>query len=226
MNIIFNNFIISSGKLELKRKLSRTSRVKPSIAAYSEKNKFMQYVESKLELDAMMRLEFDTSVKSYLTQPCSVYLEIDGKRRRYTPDTLVETIDGDYYFVEVKPKNKADKPEFIHKFEQITDYFKNEVGIEIKLLTDDVIHCNKLISNLEQLYPYISMPMKPRINDRILNMINEPMAIKDIEIICRKFAKTSNYVWGLIANGFFNFNNSTVLKRTDIITVNPAKLGA
>jgi hypothetical protein len=226
MNTVFNNFTVSFEKLELKRKLSRTSRVKPCIAGYSQKMRSMQFCESKLELDAILRLEFDPSVKHYLTQPCSFYIKINGKKRRYTPDILVETVDGQFYFVEVKPKTKADDKEFITKFTQITQFFETEVHIGIQLLTDDVIRCNKLIPNLELLYAFIDVPMKPQINKRIFSEISGPMSISDIESICQKFVKSTEYVWGLIAQGFFNFSNETVIKKNDLLTLNTNKLGA
>jgi hypothetical protein len=50
--------------------------------------------ESSLERDWLIALDFDWRVKRLLEQPYTLTYELDGKRRRYTPDVLAEFDDG------------------------------------------------------------------------------------------------------------------------------------
>lgn len=48
--------------------------------------------ESSLERDLIEILEFDAAVASFATQPSVIHYETDGRRRRYTPDILVNWV--------------------------------------------------------------------------------------------------------------------------------------
>lgn len=49
--------------------------------------------ESTLERDWLNALDFDPTVRLIRVQPFSIYYEIEGERRRYTPDVLVEYLN-------------------------------------------------------------------------------------------------------------------------------------
>lgn len=61
----------------------------------------MEYF-SKREHDAMIVLDMTPAVRSLTAQPETFDLRITGRGRRYTPDFLVELIDGSLIWLEVK----------------------------------------------------------------------------------------------------------------------------
>jgi hypothetical protein len=46
------------------------------------------HYESKLERDFLILLEIDPGIETVVTQPITIDLVVDGRRRRYTPDVL------------------------------------------------------------------------------------------------------------------------------------------
>ena len=76
-----------------------------SVTGYfsSYKNKRQINFESKLEHDFYLLLEFDETIKSYQEQPFKVYYIFQDKKRRYTPDTLVNYTNDTQKVFEVKP---------------------------------------------------------------------------------------------------------------------------
>jgi len=204
-------------KLELLRKLDKTSRVKPSIAFYSEKNKCMQYCESKLEVDALYKLEFDGLVKRYLTQPCSFKVKVAGRFRRYTPDVLVETTDGSFFFIEVKPFAETLKPSWIEKEVALDDFF-NELGTSLAVLTNHEIRFKKLIPNLELLYRYIDIAMDKNANQKILADIGQSCTLAALITACAAENKDAAYAWAMLAHQLFTFSNDTLLNKQSQLT--------
>ena len=62
-----------------------------------------QYVESTLEADFLMLLDFDCAVVNFETQPLTIsYKGNEGESRRYTPDVLVHYKNGKKILYEVK----------------------------------------------------------------------------------------------------------------------------
>lgn len=72
--------------------------------------------ESSLEQDFLLLLEFDRGVLRYASQPITIRWEIDGRKRRYTPDVLIEyTADMMERYPHLKPTLFEVKPEAILK---------------------------------------------------------------------------------------------------------------
>jgi hypothetical protein len=239
VNYTLRNFIenISSKKdkekflqaeqLTLTRKLAKTSRVKPSINYYSHKLKALQYAESILESDAYLRLEFEPTVKRYLTQPCTFSLKINNRKTRYTPDALVEDTNGDYFFLEVKPAYKIQEDESQKKkFQQIKEYFEKELNVPFKILTEKDIRVGKLIQNLQQLYCFLRVPLDFNTSEKIVKALPEESTVKTLEDVCSRFNQTPHYAWALIAHGYFNFDYENMLTKSTLISINYSRIGA
>lgn len=63
--------------------------------------------ESLLERDAMMIHDFDLGVRRFQAQPVTIGYVRQGRRRRYTPDLLVELMGGASVFLEVRPAERT-----------------------------------------------------------------------------------------------------------------------
>jgi DNA-binding Xre family transcriptional regulator len=213
-------------RLTLLRKLDKTSRVKPSINFYSHKLHALQYAESILETDAYLHLEFEPTVKRYLTQPCSFKLNINNRKTRYTPDALVEDIYGNYFFLEVKPSSKLQEDKNSEKFSQIKSYFEEELNVPFRILTEKDIRVGKLTQNLQQLYVFLDVALDNATTKKIVNTLPEKVTVKTLEQVCHQFHQLPHYAWALIAHGYFNFHFEEMLTRSTLISVNKNYSGA
>lgn len=217
---------VEAERLMTLRKLDRTSRVKPSINFYSHKLKALAYAESILEMDAYLRLEFETTVKRYLTQPYSFKLEINNKMTRYTPDALVEDIHGNHFFLEVKPETKVNEEKNKTKFLQIKSFFEDELNVPFKIITEKDIRSDKLIPNLQQLYGFLNVALNKKVTTKIMNALPEEITVKTLENISCLQGQLAHYAWALIAHGYFNFNFEKMLTKSTLISINESQLGA
>ncbi|OBU30665.1 hypothetical protein AYY23_04690 [Photobacterium kishitanii] len=75
------------------------------------------------------------------------------KKRFYTPDFLVEYIDLNKEYFEVKPFVRAVEPEFVQKFNAIKIAVKQK-QTSISLITERQIHIQPRLDNAKLLYRY------------------------------------------------------------------------
>lgn len=228
MNIEFNAFVqkIESPKvfsiepLELKRKLDKTSRVKPSILHYSHLNCLMAYAESYNEGKHLLTFEYDKNIKHYLTQPATFTIEVDGKMVPHTPDVVVIYHDETVEFIQIKPEKKANDKEYLRRFNQIVRFFKDELGVAYTLRTEASFGEGKYIENLQQLYAYLDVTLTPRITNKIMAELPSNVTISALEQLCIDNKKTDVYAWALIAQGHFSYDCATILIKKSNITPN------
>jgi hypothetical protein len=228
MNTEFNDFLfkIESPKVlniepfELKRKLDKTSRVKPSILHYSHLGCLMAYAESHHEVKNLLTFEYDKNIKHYLTQPATFTIEVDGKLVPHTPDVVVIYHDGTVEFIQIKPETKAKDKEYLRRFNQIVKFFKTELGVSYTLRTEASFGEGKYIENLQQLYLYLDVKLSSDINNKIMAELPSNLTISALEQMCIKHKKTDVYAWALIAQGHFNYDCSTILTKQSSITPN------
>ncbi|MBU2068779.1 MAG: Tn7 transposase TnsA N-terminal domain-containing protein [Gammaproteobacteria bacterium] len=136
------------------RKLPKSSLIRPVIQFYSVKNRAGMYCDSHLEVDALRFLEFAPSVKRYVTQPKSFGWKYQKRKLRYTPDILVEYINGNYEFIEVKPLALTEESGFAKKFEALQANFSEWQERELRLLTCSEIRHQDEHLRRHQLYPF------------------------------------------------------------------------
>lgn len=91
--------------------------------------------ESLLELDAVRWLEVLGSVKRFKEQPFSIQYEFEGKLRKYTPDFLVQYIEGKIEVWEVKPDKFKDK-ELSRQLFAVAEAIFAEYGIRFRIMTE------------------------------------------------------------------------------------------
>jgi TnsA endonuclease N terminal len=149
------------------------------------------HYESKLERDFLILLEIDTGLEAITTQPVTLDLEVEGRRRRYTPDILATWwVDAHFSYgkrrvaFEVKPLSilKRDYADLAPKLRAAKRYFASR-GIGFRVVTDRSIYCVKQ-TNAALLGPPMRRPLSqdiittvrailtyPGINDRSLGEV-------------------------------------------------------
>lgn len=186
----------------------------------SYKNKRQINFESKLEHDFYLLLEFDETVKSYQEQPFKVYYIYQDKKRRYTPDTLVNYIDSTQKIFEVKPMFKIrNDVELQEKIGLQKQKIKEEKNLELSIFTDE--NMNKIyMNNIKIIYNFAFIKVNKEIQDKIrkeLLKLNVPIQVK--KLLDRLTSTKSDrlkyipYLWNLV------FNNLGCIDFTKKITM-------
>ncbi len=193
-----------------------------SVTGYSSsyKNKRQINLESKLEHDFYLLLEFDEQVKSYKEQPFNIYYIYQDKKRRYTPDALVNYIDGTQKVFEVKPIFKIQNDiELQEKIELQKQKIKKEKNLELSIFTDANI--DKIyMDNIKIIYNFAFIKENKEIENKIKNellKLNIQIQIKELldRITNNQFdrLKYIPYIWNLV------FNNPRCVDFTKKITM-------
>lgn len=186
----------------------------------SYKNKRQINFESKLEHDFYLLLEFDETVKNYIEQPFKVYYIYQDKKRRYTPDTLVNYVDGTQKVFEVKPIFKIQNDiELQEKIELQKQKIKEEKNLELCIFTD--VNIDKIyLNNIKIIYNFAFIKINKEIQDKIrkeLLKLNVPIAVKNLlDRLTNTKAdrlKYIPYLWNLV------FNNLECMDFTKKITM-------
>jgi len=165
----------------------------------SLKNKRLIAFESLLERDFYLTLEFNKEVTSYEEQPIKLYYQMNNKKTRYTPDTLVhyhEYLNKKPCIYEVKYADelKQKKVFFKEKFDQIEKYlFENDM--DFKIFTNQDIE-PVFLENIRFIYGYS-------------NYTNE-------KVIDDTLQKLKTFKDGTI-NDFLNFCSSNKYEQNEII---------
>jgi len=151
--------------MKLERKLPRTSRVLATSNFYSHLGNRSHYCESMLEINALLMHEFDRTVISYTTQPFSIRYNIDGVKRRYTPDMLVKYSDNSFSSIEIKPLASFAKPKNIAKFSVLCDLFPKKLNHPLKLISCADIYTGAKIDNMKWLYSFLQQHLSQKEKD-------------------------------------------------------------
>lgn len=131
--------------------------VKPSTRRYvgrysSVKNGRMIHWESKLERDQIVLLEIDPDVIAYAEQPTPFRYQADGKQRKYTPDFLVRSHDGDLV-IEVKASKFAESQEWMRHLDFLSQLIA-EHGLRYIVATEREIRREPRLSNANRILRY------------------------------------------------------------------------
>ncbi len=187
------------------KRLARRRRKKPTLYFHSMKTQMSHWCESNLELDHLLRLEFDPTVIDFLSQPGSAVYYKKGKRKyRYTPDVWVRYADSIEY-QEVKPRVFAGQ-KFQKRISFLNLLFRKKYACDLHTVLDDDIHVDETIPNLWRLYPYLKVDLKkPGISEFIQELPPES-TFGSIRDTARKFDVSPTIPFALIANRFYSFD--------------------
>lgn len=200
----------------LARKLERQSLVKENIAFYSHKTQSLQYCESRLEASGGLLKEFNRKIASYVTQPTSFFYERDGKKYRYTPDTLVKTVHGTYYFEEIKPRWMIHTEKFRHKYSFLINFFERVIGYPL-VLNPVLEASNATIANYEMLYFHLRQKMDEDCAQKLLQHAPAQTSVDELHSVATSLDIDDDVVWQLIARDHFSFNKEVLLNKTSLL---------
>lgn len=115
--------------------------------------------ESGLERDFITLLEFNREVESFEVQPITIeWIDSNGKKRSYTPDTLAFYTSNDkkptLFEVKYRSELKSDWQQLKPKFKAALAYAKHK-GWAFKIMTENEIRTPQL-ENAKFLLPFIN----------------------------------------------------------------------
>jgi hypothetical protein len=111
--------------------------------------------ESSLERDALILIEFNLSIKRYLSQPRTFNFHHNKKYMKYTPDIFVEYINGKKLYIEIKYRKDIEKDWDIlkPKFKAAIEELSVEENTRFKIWSEREIR-TPLLKNATFLLPY------------------------------------------------------------------------
>lgn len=180
-----------------------------NITGYVHSDKSIAYThfESSLERDALILCEFDHRIKAFQTQPRRFVYKHEGKHRHYTPDILIEYINGQKQYVEIKYREdlKKDWQKLKPKFKAAIKELKAEADTRFKILTEREIR-TPFLESATFLLPYKNRPYQEHQLATIRKILSRgrAMPITDLLSLCSndtmEQAEFLNTVWYGIAN--------------------------
>ena len=108
--------------------------------------------ESQLERDYIYLLEIDTDAVAYWGQPFTIAYDRHNRRKKYTPDFLVERRCSKQV-IEVKPKSKVESFITSDRFLGVTNFCSSN-GLEFAIMTEETIRVQPRLDNIKLLYRY------------------------------------------------------------------------
>ncbi|WP_275423234.1 TnsA endonuclease N-terminal domain-containing protein [Pseudoalteromonas sp. MMG022] len=131
----------------------------------------MCLVESSLEYDACFHFEYSPKIKCFEAQPLGFMYEFEGKSNRYTPDFLLTNTSNKQQLIEIKPKYKTESSDFIARFSQKRKTAREDLGIDLVLVTDAQICIEPMLDNLKLLHQYAGYQALTELQLTILNLL-------------------------------------------------------
>ena len=117
----------------------------------SRKNAISIAWESLHEKDAILYLEYCSSVASYEEQPSEETYYVRGVPHRYYPDLRARLVNGQVVDIEVKPSRKLLNKELKEKYGRIAAMYQKS-GRNFRILTERDYRAQPLHSNLKRLH--------------------------------------------------------------------------
>ncbi|WP_164467258.1 TnsA endonuclease N-terminal domain-containing protein [Caulobacter flavus] len=139
------------------------------------------HYESKLERDFLILLEIEPGLETIATQPVTLDLVIEGRRRRYTPDVMATWWEdallpyGRAQVVfEVKPYSilKRDYADLAPKYHAARQHLAAQ-GIGFRVVTDRTIYCTRQ-ANAVLLGPAMRRPLSSDIMTTVRAIMTYP----------------------------------------------------
>ncbi|CAH9064197.1 hypothetical protein PSECIP111854_03389 [Pseudoalteromonas sp. CIP111854] len=206
----------------IRRKLKH-SRVKNLYKFASQKNKATCLVESSLEFDACFHFEYSREIKTFEAQPLGFEYEFEGRVCRYTPDFLITHHEKPQRYIEVKPYSKIANPEFRARFAQKQLVAKEQIGIELILVTDKQIRVYPTLDNLKLLHRYSGFQSLTDLQLSIIQLLNQwrKLTIQDLVMTLKaSIGEVLASVYRLLSLGSVNSDLNTELTLESVIWTN------
>jgi TnsA endonuclease N terminal len=184
----------------------------------SSKAKQSLWWDSQIERDFLFHAEFDSSVSKISGQPFRVSYVTNGKRRRYTPDFLLEG-SNKKLVVEVKPHDKSQSPEF-GLWKQAVSTVLEKNGYQFVVMTDTQIRAQPLLANLKWLFRFRTANYVAYDLQLLLAHLGRTaMTIADAQLLATKNNLDPNLVWHLVASRTLGVDLNKPLTTLSIINI-------
>lgn len=185
--------------------------------------------ESRLEQEFYLKLEFDRTVRKYEEQPFKISGEVDGNKISYTPDCLINYLNGQPdRFVDVKFQSEVDEHDkgMEARFTLARNY-AIENGLVFDVVTDVLIR-DTALDNYRLIYRFAKPPnnfeTKKEYILKVLDL-SGALILKDLMPLLAKEQMAQsvykNTIWHLLYTGEIvtDFNrkidNNTLLRIAD-----------
>tara|TARA_Y100000310_G_scaffold327704_1_gene394479 strand:+ start:158 stop:793 length:636 start_codon:yes stop_codon:yes gene_type:complete len=203
----------------IRRKLKH-SRVKNLYKFASQKINATCLVESSLEFDACFHFEYSREIKTFEAQPLGFEYEFEGRICRYTPDFLITHDENSQKFIEIKPYSKIANPEFRARFAQKQLIAKEQIGIELILVTDKQIRVYPALDNLKLLHRYSGFQSLTDLQLSIIQLLSQwrKLTIQDlVRTLKASIGEVLASVYRLLSLGSVNSDLNTELTLESVI---------
>ena len=163
--------------------------------------------ESTVERDFVMRMEFDEHVEKVVSQPVELsYIDLNGRKQRYTPDYLVyfKNPERKPMLVEVK-----EREELLEKFPKLKPKFAEAFAVAkqegwiFKIYDERRIH-GVLLDNIRKLRNFSVSSVPDEARQFLLDSLNKtqlPITVKQFLESCTKdrdeYLQTIGRIWWL-----------------------------
>lgn len=183
------------------RKIKKSS-VKNIVRFPSSKNNRTLLLESILESQFALLLEYDNSVDEYFEQPETFFLKDENKKKyRYTPDFLIVFKNRTRRYIEVKPKEEIKSG----KFSKVFKLFEQKSalsGDSFEVVTEELIKKEPLLENLKYFYRFRkNQTLNILLFDELSKTLKTPVIFNEL---------SQNYdlrsLYSLISFGYIKFD--------------------
>uniref|UniRef100_Q31IP9 TnsA endonuclease N-terminal domain-containing protein n=1 Tax=Hydrogenovibrio crunogenus (strain DSM 25203 / XCL-2) TaxID=317025 RepID=Q31IP9_HYDCU len=183
------------------RKIKKSS-VKNIVRFPSSKNNRTLLLESILESQFALLLEYDNSVEAYFEQPETFVLQTEtNTKHKYTPDFLIAFKNGQRKYIEVKPRSEIESG----KFSTVFELFKQkttQLGDNFEVLSEEVIQREPLLQNLKYFYRFRKhKTINIKLFEELSNHITTPITFKELSL-----SYDLKSLYQLIAFGYIKFD--------------------
>lgn len=158
-------------------------------------------LESGLEYDRAIMLEFDPTVIIFQEQPFTLeYADDCGEIRIAYPDLLVFRDDGSSVIEEIKPSSKAANPEIKRKFELEKNALEQH-GYGFAIVTELEIRSGLSLKNSKKLLPYRRAAVSSVLREQVLEALRTADK-SGLELIQQVYGLTHDLLHSLHSQGF------------------------
>ncbi len=207
--------------MSLNRQINKATTMKIARNDYCITTRSMQYMESMLESDVCLMLDFDKTVTAFTTQPESLLNpSMEGNWRQYTPDLLIE-YGSDYKRGETKPEARTHSDKFKQKHALHKSIVREQTGTELELFTEPDVHPQRLIQ-LRQLKAFHRFEAIPTLNQQIIQFIESRGGVaklEELESICEQHKAWVSYPMVMLAHQVIRSVAPHVITRSTVVEV-------
>ncbi|WP_134051642.1 hypothetical protein [Rheinheimera aquimaris] len=204
--------------MELNRTINKANTHRIAVNSYSYKNHAIQAQESLHEVNTCDVLEFNQHIKRYITQPMT-FMNYGGEPgwRQYTPDLLIEYLDGSLEFGEIKVFSATQKESFKSKFELHKHIVKERTGKNLVLFTDENLSAG-LLAQYKQLKPFLAIQLAPQVNAQVIDLVkNKRITLREVEAFVVALGLKPQYAMALIAQNLLKTVDMTIITRNSLV---------